>query len=66
MTTIISHKKHKRHKKHKHGISIRSYVPFCGNKFAGDAVPVIVIASKRNGAYADNIQVQQLGSRRVV
>jgi hypothetical protein len=34
---------------------------FCGKKIAGDAVPGIVIALKRNGAYADNIQVQQLG-----
>jgi hypothetical protein len=38
----------------------------CGKKIAGDAVPGIVIALKRNGAYADYIQVQQLGSRRVV
>ena len=37
------------------------YVRFCGSKFAGDAVPGIVIALKRNGAYAGDIQVQQLG-----
>lgn len=28
-------------------------VLLCGNKIAGDAVPDIVIALKRNGAYAD-------------
>jgi len=43
-----------------------SFVLFCGNKIAGEASPAIVIALKRNGAYADDIQVQQLGSRRVV
>ncbi len=37
-------------------------VLLCGNKIAGDAVPDIVIALKRNGAYAENIQGQQLGS----
>jgi hypothetical protein len=45
------------------------FVPFCscnGNKIAGDAVPAIVIALKRNGAYSDDIQVQQLGWRQVV
>ena len=37
-----------------------------GRKFAGERRAGIVIALKRNGAYADDIQVQQLGLRRVV
>jgi hypothetical protein len=37
-----------------------------GNKFAGVGSPGIVIALKRNGAYAGDIQVQQLGLGRVV
>jgi hypothetical protein len=32
-----------------------------GNKIAGNALARIVIALKRNGAYAGDIQVQQLG-----
>jgi len=31
-----------------------------------ESLALIVIALKRNGAYADDIQVQQLGLRRVV
>jgi hypothetical protein len=42
------------------------FVPLCGRKIAGEAAPAIVIALKRNGAYAGDIQVQQLGLRRVV
>jgi hypothetical protein len=55
-TTIINRKKAQKSTK------CADCVLLCGNKIAGDAVPGIVIALKRNGAYADNIQVQQLGS----
>jgi hypothetical protein len=38
----------------------------CGKKFAGKRPAEVVIALKRNGAYAEDIQVPQLGSRRAV